>query len=178
MFYIALGVLIDRIRHSWKQHFWTRLSKFELVVTSFWMFLRRNKFWLSPLDWNVDKLTKRKGSIIVLSLSILNWLVSKAIGLNSFGKVAIKMFLVKFGVCVIMVCCLLDQFFIRHIDGKYGSATGTLVWSLTQEIAIYGISLLLCSLIHHFSVYRNSFLFWWMNARSRLILFVRLFCSE
>ena len=37
------------------------------------------------------------------------------------------MFLVKFGVCVKMICYLFDRFFIRHIDGKCRSATAPLV---------------------------------------------------
>ena len=37
------------------------------------------------------------------------------------------MFLVKFDLCVKMICCLFDQFFIRHIEEKFRSATGPLV---------------------------------------------------
>ena len=50
-------------RPSWKQYFWIRLSRCDMTVTSFWMFLRWNKFWLPPLDWNVDELNMQKGSI-------------------------------------------------------------------------------------------------------------------
>ena len=55
------------------------------------------------------------------------WLICKAIGLNSSDNISIEMFLVKFGLCVKMICCLVDQFFIRYIDGKYRSATAPLV---------------------------------------------------
>ena len=103
-----------------------RLSRSELTVTSCWMFLRWNKFWLCPLDWNVDKLNMQKGSINVVCW-FSNWLISKAIDFNSFDKIAIQMLLVKFGSCVKMIYSLFDQFFIRHIDGKFRSATAPLV---------------------------------------------------
>ena len=56
-----------------------------------------------------------------------NWLFSKAIGLISFDKISIEVFLVKMVLCLNMICCLFEHFFIRHIDGKYRSATAPLV---------------------------------------------------
>ena len=58
----------------------------------------------------------------MLACLFSNWLVSKAIGLNSFDEISIELFLVKFGLCVKMIC-LFDQFFIRHFEGIYRSAT-------------------------------------------------------
>ena len=59
-----------------------------------------------------------------------NLIISTAIGLNSFDKISTEMFLVNFGLCVKMICCLFHQVFIRHIDGKYRCATAPLVLRL------------------------------------------------
>ena len=67
---LMLNSLDIQTRPSWKQHFWIRLSRCELALASFWMFLRWNNFWLFPLDWNVDRLDMQKGSINVQSMSI------------------------------------------------------------------------------------------------------------
>ena len=56
-------------RASRKQHFCIRLSRSRLRVASFRRFLRWNNFWLCPLNWNVDKLNKQKGSNNVVSMS-------------------------------------------------------------------------------------------------------------
>ena len=41
----------------------------------------------------------------------------------SFDKVSIEMFFVHFGLFVEVICCMLDQFLVRHIDGKYRCGT-------------------------------------------------------
>ena len=53
---------------------------------------------------------------MLLECRFSNGLVSKAIGLNSFDKISIEMFLVNFGLCVKMICCLSDHFFIHHFE--------------------------------------------------------------
>ena len=73
-----------------------------------------------------------------------NWLFFKAIGLNFVDKISIEIFWVNFGLYVKTICCLSDQFFIRHIDGKYAVRlrlllklfieTSKLVRSINEEI--------------------------------------------
>ena len=46
------------------------------------------------------------------------------------------MSLVKFDLYVKMICCLINHFFIRLIDGKYGSAMAPLVEKLEKVPAI------------------------------------------
>ena len=77
---------------------------------------------------------------MLLVSRILNWFFSNAIGLNSFDKISMEMFLVKFDSSVKLICCLLDQFFIRHIDGKYRSAIEPLVDYFTQIICTIVVS--------------------------------------
>ena len=69
----------------------------------------------------------QKVQLMLLECRFGNWLVSKAIGLNSFDNISIEMLLVKFGVCVKIICCLFAQFF-RHVDGKNRSAIAPLVF--------------------------------------------------
>ena len=85
-----------------------------MMVTSSKLFLRWNKFWLRPLDCNVDELNMQKGSISVLGKSV-------------FDKCFFKMFLVSFGLLVKVICCLIDLFFTSHIDGKNSSPTAHLI---------------------------------------------------
>ena len=66
-------------------------------------------------------------SINALSISIFELNILEAIGLNSFDKLPIEMFFVDFGLFVKMIC-FFDKYFIRHIDGKYRSATALLVY--------------------------------------------------
>ena len=118
---------------SRKQRYWIRLSRSEMTVTSFWTFLPYDKFWLRLLDWNFDKLNMQKGSInVVCRLS--NWLISKAISLNSFDKLTIEMFLVKFGWCSKRICCLFDRIYIRLISLKISHAIEPLVFIPFHEI--------------------------------------------
>ena len=72
---LVLNYLDIPTRPSWKHHFWLRLSRCKLAVTSFWMFLRWNKFWLLPLDWNLDKLNMQKGSMNALGMSIFKLII-------------------------------------------------------------------------------------------------------
>ena len=69
----------------------------------------------------------KKVQLGLLVCRFSNWIISKSIGLTFFDKIFIDMSLVKFGLDVKMSCCLFDQFFIRHIDGKYRSLTASLV---------------------------------------------------
>ena len=71
--------------------------------------------------------TSKKVHLILLLPQFSNWIVSKAIGLNSFDKILIDMLLAKFGFCVKIICCLFGQFFIGYIDEKYRSAFAHLV---------------------------------------------------
>ena len=64
---------------------------------------------------------------MILVCPFSNWLIAKAKSLISSDRISIEVFLVRFGLCVRMICCLFDQFFIHHIDGKYRSATALLV---------------------------------------------------
>ena len=68
--FIVLSYLDTPTRFSRKQHFWIRRLRSELAVTSSWTFLRWNKIWLCPIDWNVDNLNLQKVSIIVVSMPI------------------------------------------------------------------------------------------------------------
>ena len=57
------------------------------------------------LDWNVDELNmQRKFQIMFLDCRLPNWLISKAIGLYSFDKICVEMFIVKLGSDVKMIC--------------------------------------------------------------------------
>ena len=100
-----LGVDLSRYSNSTflKTTFWIGLSRCEMAVATSWMFVRWNKFRVSPLDWIVDKLNMQKGSINVLMFLVYrfsNWIFCKAICLNSFNKIFMQMFLVKFGLGV------------------------------------------------------------------------------
>ena len=88
----------------------------------------------------------KKVQLMLLVCRISNWLISKAVSWNFFVEVNIQMFLVTFGLFVKMIC-LLDQFFIRHIDGKYGKATAPLVENFKSIFLTLGRKL------HHFHFY-------------------------
>ena len=90
VFHIGFSVLIDQMYQKFflvliylqirpqlwrKQHFWILLSKSQLTVTSFWMFLRWNKFWQCLLDVKVHELSMQKGSINVVSLSVFKLII-------------------------------------------------------------------------------------------------------
>ena len=100
-------------RPSQKQLFRIRLSRSQLTLTSFWIFPKWNYFWLCPVDWNNDRLKLQNVQLRFLVCRFLNWLISKAMGLNSFNKISLEIFLVNFGSFVQVVqviCCMLDQF--------------------------------------------------------------------
>ena len=114
-------------RPSWKR-FWIRLSRSELTVELFEVVLNQTNFDCALqirmlISWTCKKLQKM---LLVCRFSF--WLIFNAIGLNSFDKISIEMFLIKFGWCVKMFICVFDHFSIRLFQRKYGSATAHLVF--------------------------------------------------
>ena len=138
----------------------------------FWVILRWSNFWLFPSDRKIDELTCKKVRLMFLGCQFSNWLVFKAIGLNSFDKICIEIFLVKFGLCVKTICCLFDKFFIRHIDGKYRSATGPLVYHLPR---FFEGQLSVSNSLSQGKVYSYLVIFWeslcWFRVNTKTLLF-------
>ena len=110
-----------------------------------------------------------------------NCLIAKAKSLISSDRISIEVFSVRFGLCVRMIWCLFDQFFIHHIDRKYRSATALLVPLLLGSTSFH----------HQLKAYactKNYKNFWpWKQKQNRwdttdkhrtFAFFARIFCYE
>ena len=64
----------------------TFLNSSELTVTSFWMLHGWSKFWLCPLDWNVDESNMQKGSTSAVNMSIFKLNILWSNWLEFFGQ--------------------------------------------------------------------------------------------
>ena len=120
-------------RPSWN-HFWIRLSRSELTVDFFEIVLDETNFDCALQIRMLISWTCKNFQQIMLVCRFSNWLISNGIGLNSFDKISIEMFLIKCGCCVKMFICVFDQFSIRHFERKYGSATAHLVFFLRHIV--------------------------------------------
>ena len=77
----------------------------------------------------------RKRPIIIDALSIFKLVISQATGVNSSDNLSVDMFMSAKGLFKEVVCCRLDQSFMRSIDGKYCSATVPLVFLVSMPFS-------------------------------------------
>ena len=102
------------------------LSKFELTVNQFELFLRWRSPWLCCLDWSFKWLNMQKGPFL-LKLLVFEHIVLKIYRVEFFGQCPHRDVLIgNLRLFVKVICVLLDQFLMCHVDENCRNATAPL----------------------------------------------------
>ena len=103
-------------------------------LTFFRMFIRWSNQYFVPYIRILISWTCENVKSIFLFGPFADSKIFEAIGSNSSTEVSIEMFFVNIGLSVNVICCMFVNFLMRHIDGKYRSATAHLVQFLTNVL--------------------------------------------